>query len=131
MRVLLDTHFLVWLIEDETRISPAERALLGRNSTQSHVSSVSIWELRMKGASERRRGRPVFVPTPEIAIRFCNTNNITFVDMRADDPAIVLATEPAHHDPFDEMLLIHAQRLGARLLSRDRLLRDHPLVLQL
>jgi PIN domain nuclease of toxin-antitoxin system len=34
-----------------------------------------------------------------------------------------------HKDPFDEMLLIHAQQLGARFLTRDRLLVDHPLAI--
>ena len=33
----------------------------------------------------------------------------------------------AHRDPFDEQLLIHAPSVGARLLTRDRLLTDHPL----
>ena len=44
----------------------------------------------------------------------------------------ILRVDPPlpHKDPFDEMLLVHAHRLGARLMTRDRKLLGHPLTVQ-
>ena len=47
--------------------------------------------------------------------------------LEAEDVLERLEPPSPNRDPYDEMLLVHAQRMDARLLTRDRALADHPL----
>jgi PIN domain nuclease of toxin-antitoxin system len=129
MKLLIDTHYLIWLANDPAEISTAEHALLGENSGQVYVSPVSIWEVRLKWEAPDRNGARKGVLAPEIAMAYIGESDLKLVPLTGADCAMALASPVAHKDPFDEMLLIHAQQLGARLLTRDRLLRDHPLAI--
>jgi PIN domain nuclease of toxin-antitoxin system len=129
MKLLIDTHYLIWLASDPVEITNAERALLGQNSSQVYVSPVSIWEVRLKWEALDRNGTRKGVLAPEIAMAYIEEADLKLVPLTGADCAMTLDTPTPHKDPFDEMLLIHAQQLGARLLTRDRLLVDHPLAI--
>ena len=127
MRVLLDTHILIWLAVDRAQLSYRELAVIENEDAALLLSSISLWELRAKIRSEKRRDRRELNLDPASAITFCEGARIDIDDVRIDDTTLPLAVEPPHGDPFDEMLLVHAQRLGAKLLTRDRKLLGHPL----
>jgi len=127
MKILLDTHVLVWLATERHQLSRWEQDAIGNPDHVLIVSSISIWELRAKVRAERRRGRQELMLDPVGAIRFCAAADILVDLFTAEDATVALAVEPPHGDPFDEMLLVHAQRLGARLLTRDERMVDHPL----
>lgn len=127
MTLLLDTHILIWFAAVQAKLSTRERtALFG--ASQLLVSSISIWEIRAKVRAERRRGKLMLALDPAMALSFCKT-----IDIKVETVSIAdmiwppLEVDPEHGDMFDEMLLIHAQRLGAKLLTRDRRLLGHPL----
>ena len=125
MRLLLDTHILIWLIRDTRKLRPAEIALISSPEIEPIVSVVTIWELRIKWqlffASGERKGKL----DPTDAIRFCGDNGVTLANLDPTDYAAPLVPPIAHTDPFDEMLLVHAQQLGAKLLTRDERLLGH------
>ena len=127
MRLLLDTHILIWLIKDTRKLRPAEIALISSPDVEPHVSVVTIWELRIKWqlffAGGGRKGEL----DPADAIRFCSDNGVTIATLGPTDYAAPLIPPIAHTDPFDEMLLVHAQQLGATLLTRDERLLGHAL----
>lgn len=127
MKLLLDTHFLIWLINDTRKLRPAEIALIGGPEVEPIVSVVTIWELRIKWqlffASGERKGKL----DPADAIRFCVDNGVTLATLSPTDYAAPLLPPITHTDPFDEMLLVHAQQLGAKLLTRDDRLTGHAL----
>lgn len=126
MRLLLDTHILVWLAGEREKLSERERAAI-IGSDEVLVSVLSLIELRVKTRAERRRGQPPSVMSPDAAIAFCATRDIAICPLIATDLTAVLATDPPHADPFDELLLAHAQALGARLLTRDEDMAGYPL----
>lgn len=130
MRVLLDTHFLIWAATNPKKIDRREQALMSRSELL--VSAISILELRIKwqkfGDNSRNR---TDVLDPAIAFQHIVGNGWELAPLSGEDCAAALATPVPHRDPFDEMLLIHAQRLGAKLLTRDSELQGHPLVVQL
>lgn len=130
MRLLLDTHFLIWLATDRDLITPSEMAIID-GGNELLVSLLTIWELRLKWRKSQRQGRPHSLIRPDQALSFIERGPISLVLLDGDDLAAVLKPPIDHADPFDEMLLVHAQRLGARLLTRDRDLLGHPLALQL
>lgn len=131
MRLLLDTHILEWLVRAPALLKAREHAVIADPANVLLVSPVSIWEIRIKwekwGSDGRRKG----LLDPMIALSFIADSAIELTELSAADCAARLAPPLAHNDPFDQMLLIHAQRLGVKLLSRDAALAGHPLVVQL
>ena len=127
MRLLVDTHILVWLATDHLHLNGRELSAIENEDSTLLLSSVSLWELRTKVRSEVRRGVRMLDLDPSGAIALCARLDIAIAELHSSDTTLALAVEPPHGDPFDEMLLVHAQRLGARLLTRDRKLLGHPL----
>jgi PIN domain nuclease of toxin-antitoxin system len=128
VKVLLDTHFLVWMIEQEEWPTQSERVLLDSPEVELLASSISVWEVKIKAAALKQRGRSGFV-SPAQVLAFADTSGIAIEPLDATTCTLALRPPLEHPDPFDEMLLTHAQQLGARLLTRDEKLRDHPLAL--
>lgn len=126
MKLLLDTHILEWLANSPERLSLAESALLALEDTHILVSAVSIWELRIKWNSFHPSGDRKGNFDPVFAIDFAGHHGFELAPLSPGDCAAPLQPSMSHRDPFDEMLLVHAQQLGARLLTRDRHLADHP-----
>lgn len=127
MTLLLDTHILIWFAAVQAKLSTRERTALF-DASQLLASSISIWEIRAKVRAERRRGKRMLALDPAMVLSFCETMDIKVETVSiADMVSPLLEVDPEHGDMFDEMLLIHAQRLGAKLLTRDRRLLGHPL----
>lgn len=118
---------LIWLASERHRLSAREKAAIS-TADELVVSALSLVEIRVKTRAERRRGKPPSLMSPASAISFCAARNVPIYPLAADDLTIQLEIEPAHADPFDELILAHAQALQARLLTRDRKLHKHPLV---
>lgn len=129
MRLLLDTQVLIWLMTDRDWLNRRERQAIDAGN-ELVVSTLSLIELRIKRRTERRRGLSATVPSPEHAIVFCAARDIVIHPLLAEHTTLTLANDPPHGDPFDEMILAHAQGLQAKLLTRDKHLRDHPLAYQ-
>ena len=126
MRLLLDTQILVWLAENRRRLNSFERAALAGGS-ELLVSTLSLMELRIKARAERRREKPMSLLSPADAIAFCDARDIALCPVLPIVTTVLLSDDPPQGDPFDELLLAHAHALGARLLTRDEKLSDHPL----
>ncbi|TGX52752.1 PIN domain-containing protein [Sphingomonas gei] len=125
MRILLDTHFLIWLTIDFANLKLHEVQFLGEGH-EILVSSVSIIEIRFKWRSLDAKGQPKGRMSAPTALELVRANDFAVMDLTAADVATALEPSLAHTDPFDELLLLHAQQLGAKLLTRDGALRDHP-----
>lgn len=55
MRVLLDTHVLLWTLSEHRRLPPTTRDLLEDPDTEAFFSAASIWEIAIKAALGSRR----------------------------------------------------------------------------
>lgn len=116
MRVLLDTHALVWWLTDDRKLSRTARDLIQNEEVS--VSVVSLWEIEIKRALGRIEGS-----VQSIFQEVAGTEGFTLLDLR---PAHVLglAELPVHHrDPFDRMLVAQARQEQAVLISRDEAMR--------
>lgn len=129
MRLLLDTHIVIWLVSQPTRLTPAERAALAAPAADLLISAVSVWEVRAKWMAARRSKR-VWEVGPSSLLAFAASNGITLAPLSPEACAAELVPALVHRDPFDEMLLVHASTLDARLLTRDSKLSGHPLAYQ-
>ncbi|HEY0414700.1 MAG TPA: type II toxin-antitoxin system VapC family toxin [Allosphingosinicella sp.] len=129
MRLLLDTHFALWLALDEDRVSKAERALVERQDVEIVCSAVSLWEVRLKWNRATFEGVRDAPASPEAVMAFGHEMNWAFLPLRPEHAVAVLDVPIGHKDPFDELLLAQAQVEGLRLLTRDKALIGHPLAL--
>lgn len=127
LRLLLDTHFVLWAATERTQFTPDEYAMLIDPEHQLLVSGVSIWELRIKWNRRFRSGERKGPYEPKALLAAVQRLGLTVEPITGEQCADFLDPPLMHGDPFDELLLTVAQHLGARLFTRDDELRGHPL----
>ena len=127
MGLLLDTHFAFALAGAPVWISKRQEAFLAAHGDPFVVSAVSIWEMRLKWNSYTRGGERKGPRDPEAALQFLQGLGVDFLPLLPEHAAANLDAPLSHKDPFDELLLVQAQVEGHKLLTRDRLLKQHPL----
>jgi PIN domain nuclease of toxin-antitoxin system len=124
MRLLLDTHALLWWLGDDDRLGPRARRLIEDPGNDVLVSVVSLWEIAVKV----RIGK-LQADLKEItdAVR---QEGFTVLDI-ATTHLLTLVGLPTHHrDPFDHLLIAQAITENAVFVSDDRNAR-HYMFLQL
>jgi PIN domain nuclease of toxin-antitoxin system len=126
---MLDTHYLIWLATERHKLTAAERQLIEMEAETLSVSALSIWELRLKWRKAEAKAISQSLLTPQAALAFITESPINLEPLDGSTFGAALDPPLDHGDPFDEMLLVHAQQSGARLLTRDARLRGHPLAL--
>ncbi len=127
MRILLDTHIATWLILDQSLLRPAELQLIRLADHDISFSAISIWELKLKWNSFFVSGERKGPIDPITALGLFRRLGMPVIDLEADILAAPLQHPIRHKDPFDELLLVQAQELGMKLLTRDSDLEGHPL----
>ena len=128
MRLLLDTHMALWLAQGSSELSAGECELI-ESATTLAVSAVSLWELRLKWNSRFASGGRKGPADPVLIRKALLDENCEFIALSDEMAVTPLITPLNHSDPFDEMLLVQAQCMGMRLLTRDHALIDHPLAM--
>ena len=115
MRILFDTHALIWFLSDDRKLPESVRKLFSDPKNEFFFSSVSILEIAIKHSlkPELMRCKPEEVRTDAVA---SNLREIAF-DSRSAERVGVLPW--LHRDPFDRMLIAQAQIEGMKLLSHD------------
>jgi PIN domain nuclease of toxin-antitoxin system len=110
--VLLDTHALIWAIEDSPRLSDAARSIIVDARNLILASATSAWEIEIKKAIGRLSAPDDLEEAIEAA--GFTKRSITFADARR------IGTLPRHHlDPFDRMLIAQAQLEGLTIVTSD------------
>ena len=116
MRLLLDTHVLLWAAAGDARLTAAARDLLLDPAHDLCFSAARIWEVAIKRALDR----PDVRTDPGVLRAGLLANGCAEVPV-AGRHCLPLATMPAHHaDPFDRMLLAQAQVEGMVFVTADR-----------
>jgi PIN domain nuclease of toxin-antitoxin system len=112
MRLLLDTLTLLWLLEDNPRLSPSARSLIV-SASEVYVSSATIWEISIKARLGKIRTDPeeVLVLMERAGLRELPVNGRHAVAIRS--------LPLVHRDPFDRMLVAQAMCESMRLLTAD------------
>jgi PIN domain nuclease of toxin-antitoxin system len=122
MRLLLDTHVVLWALEDNPRLAQAARTLLTDPANECWVSAVSVWEIAIKlsvGKLALRRS----LGTVEAARVEAGFQTL---DMTIRHAVAVAAIAVKHTDPFDRLLLAQCEVETLKLLTADRLLKTLP-----
>lgn len=114
MRLLLDTHALLWWLNDDGKLGNHARRLIGDAENDVLVSAVSLWEITVK----LRIGK-LDADIEEI-LAILPDQGFDRLDI-TDAHLIALAALPLHHrDPFDHLLMAQAVAEGAHFVSQDQ-----------
>ena len=107
-------------------LTEAERTLMADAEGPLILSSVAVWELRLKWNSLFVSGQRKGPVHPSAIVAFAAAIDWELLPLTARHAAAELAQPLGHKDPFDELLLVQAQEEGMRLLTRDTKLIGHP-----
>ena len=118
MRILLDTHVLLWWLADDPELGAPGRDAISTPENLISFSAASIWEIRIKQAIGK-------LDLPD-----------DFADVLARQPFEALSVTVAHahalgdlpllhRDPFDRLLVAQARLDGFTILTRDHVIRQY------
>lgn len=124
MRVLLDTHVVLWWLRNDRKLSPHSRARIN-SASDVYVSSVSIWETAMKVS----RGT-LKVDLDALAAQI-ELDGFLELGISHQHAAAVTLLPYIHRDPFDRMLVAQAMCESVILLTADRVLANYPVLVEL
>lgn len=120
-----------WLALDRRKLQQGEIRLLESPRNEIVISSVSLWEARIKWHAAYRSGQRKGEADPDRVVQLFDDMGFTFakLSLTFDHCTATLDHPLDHNDPFDRLLLTQAQVEGMRLLTRDGQLKHHPLAL--
>lgn len=127
MKLLLDTHLLLWAAEGFERLPPDARPLLGDPANRLLFSAASIWEVVIK----RGLGREDFLVDPGALRRGLLDGGYIELPVSGVHTLAVGALPPLHKDPFDRLLIAQAIVEQATLLTADARLSGYPATVRL
>jgi PIN domain nuclease of toxin-antitoxin system len=115
MKLLLDTHLLLWAAQGSEHLSPRAQMLMRKPENELLFSVVSLWEIMIK----RGLGREDFKVDPRILRRSLLDNGYRELPIFSEHVVAIEALPPIHKDPFDRLLIAQAMAEGITLLTAD------------
>lgn len=122
MKLLLDTHILLWAAGEPERLPAAARALIESPEHQLVFSAASLWEVTIK----RGLGRPDFAADPRLLRRGLLDNGYTELPITSEHALAVDVLPQLHRDPFDRILVAQATVEGMVLVTADPVVQSYP-----
>ncbi len=118
MRLLLDTHLLLWAVASSQRVSPEARSLIEDPRNDVFFSAASLWEIAIKSTLRRKDFR-VDLPLMQSAM---SDMGVIELPVRSEHAVRVTELPPVHRDPFDRLLVAQSLVEPMVLLTNDAVL---------
>ena len=112
MNLLLDTHVLLWWLDDNPNLSNKARAVIADGKNLVFVSAVVIWEIRIKEALGK-------LEIPRNFRKVLDDQPFETLDITIEHAHAVGDLTAYHRDPFDRMLVAQAKVEGLTLVTHD------------
>jgi PIN domain nuclease of toxin-antitoxin system len=122
VKLLLDTHLLIWAAEGIERLPPDARATIGDPENELLFSAASLWEIVIKCGLKR----PDFRVDARVLRRGLIDNGYHELPILSEHAVAIDALPPIHKDPFDRMLIAQAMVEGITLLTDDVTVAKYP-----
>lgn len=116
MKLLLDTHLLLWAASEPKRIPKSARVLIENPDNEVIFSAASLWEITIK----RALGREDFRVDPRMLRRALLDNGYAELPITSEHVIHIGDLPPKHKDPFDRVLVAQAIIEGITLLTSDQ-----------
>jgi len=118
LRLLLDTHSLLWWLTGDRRLKASERDAIADPASIVHVSAASVWEIAIKASLGR-------IEVKVDLARELAADHLLELPIRWQHARAAGALPRHHDDPFDRMLIAQARTEGLHLVSYDPAFRDY------
>jgi PIN domain nuclease of toxin-antitoxin system len=122
VKLLLDTHLLLWTAEGSRRLSRIARTLINDPGNEVVFSVASLWEIAIK----RSLGRDDFQLDPRLLRRGLLDNGYVELPITSEHALATDSLPSIHKDPFDRILIAQAIVEGITLLTVDPLVKRYP-----
>ncbi|MEQ1593255.1 MAG: type II toxin-antitoxin system VapC family toxin [Thiobacillaceae bacterium] len=121
MRLLLDTHALIWWDKSPQLLPPGVLAAMRQPSCEIFFSAASVWEAQIKIALGKLDLR---TPLPLLVEAQLN-NGLSLLPIQLSHIWALADLPRLHGDPFDRLLIAQARHEGLTLVSADSIMRDY------
>ena len=122
MKLLLDTHLLLWAAGEPRWLSRRARGLIDNLGNELFFSPASLWEVVIK----RGLGRPDFKVDARVLRRGLLDNGYGELPIASDHVVAIDSLPSIHKDPFDRVLIAQATVEGITLLTTDSVISQYP-----
>jgi len=122
VKLLLDTHLLLWAASAPERLPAAALTLLDDAANTLLFSAASLWEIAIK----RSLGRADFQVDPRVLRRGLLDNGYEELSISSEHAVFIDSLPDLHKDPFDRILVAQATVEGITLLTADGLVAQYP-----
>jgi len=122
MKLLLDTHLLLWAAGQPDRLPATAGSLIDNPENELLFSAASLWEVVIK----RGLGRDDFQVDARLLRRGLLDNGYSELPIASDHVVAIESLPPIHKDPFDRILVAQATVEGITLLTTDSLVAQYP-----
>lgn len=121
MRLLLDTHTLLWHREGNDQLSSTAKAMIADNANQVVIGVASLWEMSIK----RSLGKLTTAKTPIELVEIYQNGGAKLLPISPNHTMAIESLPWHHRDPFDRMLVAQAKVEGLILISKDEVFRRY------
>jgi PIN domain nuclease of toxin-antitoxin system len=122
VKLLLDTHLVLWAAGQPDRLSLEVRTLLDDPDSELLFSAASLWEIVIK----RGLGREDFQVDARLLRRGLRDHGYGELAITSEHAVAVAGLPPLHRDPFDRILIAQSIVEGVTLLTADPLVARYP-----
>ncbi|MFS2138471.1 type II toxin-antitoxin system VapC family toxin [Duganella sp. Dugasp56] len=122
MKLLLDTHILLWAISTPAKLSRSTATLLSSVRNDLVFSVVSLWEVAIK-TTARRSANMIDVRVMRQGLL---NHGYYELPVQGEHALFVEQLPPLHRDPFDRMLVAQAWVEGMTLVTADKIIARYP-----
>jgi PIN domain nuclease of toxin-antitoxin system len=112
MKLLLDTHVLLWWLEDSPKLTQEARDLIANPENTVFVSAATMWEIRIK----QKIGK---LDAPNDLLATVKAEEFDWIPISPEHAEATLQLPMLHRDPFDRMLVAQAKWMGLTFLTAD------------
>jgi len=118
MNVLLDTHILIWALENNPALSEKARNAITTGRNMVFVSLASVWEISIKKSTGKLK-------VPDNLLEELLSHRFSLLNINAEHAQLAGALPLIHKDPFDRMLIAQAKIEKLILISNDPLIAQY------
>jgi PIN domain nuclease of toxin-antitoxin system len=120
MKLLLDTHALLWWLNDDPSLGSKARSVIGDDANHVCISIVSLWEMAIKVRIGKLQS------DLEKIFSAVSAQGIRIIDIRPSHLSVLTRLPRHHKDPFDLMMVAQAMVEGATLMTSNRNITLYP-----
>ena len=118
MNLLLDTHVLIWSLENHPGLSDAAREAIIDGENLVFISAVSVWEISVKQAMGK-------LHVPDNLIEEIQIHRFTPLEINLQHAHLAGRLPAIHKDPFDRMLIAQSMLEKLTIVTRDQIMSQY------